>query len=63
VNELPWVVRDPRSLFEVRDRSIMITGATGAFGQVAALSLAAAGARIPLAARNTARGSSGSAME
>jgi NAD(P)-dependent dehydrogenase (short-subunit alcohol dehydrogenase family) len=55
VNELPRVVRDPRSLFDVHDRSILITGATGAFGQVAALSLAAAGARVTLAARNQAR--------
>jgi NAD(P)-dependent dehydrogenase (short-subunit alcohol dehydrogenase family) len=55
VNELPRVVRDPWSLFDVRDRSILITGATGAFGQVAALSLAAAGARVTLAARNQAR--------
>jgi NAD(P)-dependent dehydrogenase (short-subunit alcohol dehydrogenase family) len=55
VNEPPRVVRDPRSLFDVRDRSILITGATGAFGQVAALSLAAAGARVTLAARDQAR--------
>jgi len=55
VSELPRVVRDPRSLFDVRGRSVLITGATGAFGRVASLALAAAGARVTLAARNAAK--------
>jgi NAD(P)-dependent dehydrogenase (short-subunit alcohol dehydrogenase family) len=55
VNEPPRVVRDPRSLFDVTGRSILITGATGAFGRVAALSLAAAGARVTLAAGNLSK--------
>ncbi len=55
MSELPRVVRDPRSLFDVHGRSVLITGATGAFGRVASLALAAAGARVTLAARNTAR--------
>ena len=55
MNEPPRVVRDPRSLFDVTGRSVLITGATGAFGRVAGLSLAAAGARVTLAARNASR--------
>jgi len=55
VNQAPLVVRDPRSLFDVTGRSVLITGATGAFGRVAALSLTAAGARLTLAARDAAK--------
>ena len=55
MNESPRVVRDPRSLFDGTGRSVLITGATGAFGRAAALALAAAGARVTLAARDTAK--------
>lgn len=40
--------------FSVRDKSILITGATGALGKVAAQALAEAGARLTLAGGNTA---------
>lgn len=43
---------NPLSLFELRGKSILITGATGAFGALAARVLAAAGARLTLAAGN-----------
>jgi NAD(P)-dependent dehydrogenase (short-subunit alcohol dehydrogenase family) len=52
---LPRAVREPLSLFQVAGRSMLITGATGALGRVAALSLAAAGARLTLAAGNAER--------
>ena len=55
MSELPLVVRDPRSLFDVTGRSVLITGATGAFGRIASLALAAAGARLTLAARSIAK--------
>lgn len=41
---------DPLSLFGVRGKVALITGASGAFGAVAARTLAAAGARLVLAA-------------
>lgn len=41
---------DPLSLFSVRGKVALITGASGAFGAVAARTLAAAGARLVLAA-------------
>jgi NAD(P)-dependent dehydrogenase (short-subunit alcohol dehydrogenase family) len=47
VNDL---LRDPAQLFSVRDRVAIVTGASGAFGALAARVLAAAGARLVLAA-------------
>ncbi len=44
--------KDPLTLFGVRGKSIIITGATGAFGALAARVLAAAGAKLTLAAGN-----------
>jgi NAD(P)-dependent dehydrogenase (short-subunit alcohol dehydrogenase family) len=52
---LPRAVREPLSLFDVSGRSVLVTGATGALGRVASLSLAAAGARVTLAAGNATR--------
>ena len=43
---------DPLSLFDVRDKVVLITGASGAFGAVAAECLGGAGARLALAAGN-----------
>lgn len=42
------------SLFSVQDKSILITGATGALGSVAARALAEAGARLTLTGGNAA---------
>lgn len=47
-NPLPGT--SPLSLFDLDGRSAIITGATGAFGKAAATALAAAGARVTLAA-------------
>ncbi len=52
---LPRSVREPLSLFDVAGRSALVTGATGAFGRIAALALAAAGARVTLAAGNATK--------
>ncbi len=41
---------DPLSLFSVRDKVAVVTGASGAFGAVAAETLASAGAKLALAA-------------
>jgi NAD(P)-dependent dehydrogenase (short-subunit alcohol dehydrogenase family) len=38
------------NLFDIKDRSIVVTGATGALGKAAALALAALGAKVTLAA-------------
>lgn len=43
---------DPLSLFSVRDKVAIVTGATGAFGSMASELFAAAGARVVLAAGN-----------
>ncbi|CAB4964043.1 MAG: SDR family oxidoreductase [Actinobacteria bacterium] len=43
---------NPLDLFSVQGRSILITGATGSLGTVAARALAAAGARVTLAGGN-----------
>lgn len=40
--------------FSVQDKSILITGATGSLGRVAARALADAGARLTLAGGNSA---------
>lgn len=43
---------NPSSLFSVKDKVVVITGATGAFGSMAAELMAAAGAKLILAAGN-----------
>jgi NAD(P)-dependent dehydrogenase (short-subunit alcohol dehydrogenase family) len=43
-------LKDPALLFSVRDKVAVVTGASGAFGTLAAQVLAAAGARLVLAA-------------
>ena len=45
-------LKNPLSLFDVRGKSAIVTGATGAFGAVAAKTLAAAGANVVIAANN-----------
>lgn len=50
----PDWLRDPRSLFDVAGRVAIVTGASGAFGALAAKVLAGAGARIVAAAGNAA---------
>jgi NAD(P)-dependent dehydrogenase (short-subunit alcohol dehydrogenase family) len=42
--------KDPAALFSVRDKIAVVTGASGAFGALAARVLAAAGARLVIAA-------------
>ena len=46
------ILKNPLSLFDVRGKSAIVTGATGAFGAVAAKTLAAAGANVIVAANN-----------
>lgn len=48
-----WL-RNPATLFDVRGRVAVITGASGAFGSLAAQVLAGAGAKLVLAAGNAA---------
>lgn len=43
---------NPLSLFDVSDKTALITGASGAFGMVAARALAGAGCKVALAAGN-----------
>jgi NAD(P)-dependent dehydrogenase (short-subunit alcohol dehydrogenase family) len=43
---------DPASLFDIRGKSAVIVGATGAFGKVVCATLGAAGARLTIAAGN-----------
>ena len=43
------ILRNPLALFDVRGRSALITGASGAFGRAVALSLGALGARLTIA--------------
>jgi NAD(P)-dependent dehydrogenase (short-subunit alcohol dehydrogenase family) len=47
------ILDDPVRLFDVRGKVAVVTGASGAFGSLAARVLAAAGARLVLAAGNT----------
>ena len=49
------LLRDPMRLFDVRGKVAVVTGASGAFGALASRVLAAAGARLILAAGNAAR--------
>ncbi|MBX9456861.1 MAG: SDR family oxidoreductase [Rhizobium sp.] len=48
------VLRDPASLFDIRGKVAIVTGASGAFGALAAKILAGAGARVALVAGNAA---------
>ena len=45
---------NPSTLFDVRGKSAVVVGATGAFGQVACTTLGRAGARLTIAAGNAA---------
>jgi NAD(P)-dependent dehydrogenase (short-subunit alcohol dehydrogenase family) len=45
---------DPKDIFDIRGKTALVIGATGAFGSVASLALARAGARVVLAASNAA---------
>jgi NAD(P)-dependent dehydrogenase (short-subunit alcohol dehydrogenase family) len=45
-------LKNPASLFDVRGKSAIVTGATGAFGAIAAKTLAAAGANVVITANN-----------
>jgi len=45
-------LKNPLSLFDVRGKTAIVTGASGAFGKVAAKTLAGAGANVLLAAGN-----------
>src|SRR5262249_36845109 len=47
-------LKNPLSLFDIRGKSAIVTGATGAFGALAAKVLAAAGANVVLCANNAA---------
>ena len=47
-------LKNPASLFDIRGKTAIVTGASGAFGKVAAKTLAAAGANVVLAAGNAA---------
>ena len=46
-----WL-RNPLSLFDIRGKVAVVTGASGAFGMLAAQVLAGAGAKLVLAAGN-----------
>ncbi|HDR9481977.1 TPA: SDR family oxidoreductase [Burkholderia aenigmatica] len=46
-----WL-KDPQSLFDIRGKVAVVTGASGAFGSLAAKVLAGAGAKLVLAAGN-----------
>ena len=45
-------LKDPLSLFSVKGKTAIVTGATGALGAIAAKTLAAAGANVVIAANN-----------
>jgi len=45
----------PESIFDLTDRSALVTGATGAFGREAAMALAGAGAHVTLAGGDAAK--------
>jgi NAD(P)-dependent dehydrogenase (short-subunit alcohol dehydrogenase family) len=46
-------LRDPLSLFKVKDKVALITGASGAFGRACALALGASGAKLVLVSGST----------
>lgn len=54
MNEAPDWLREPRRLFDVSGKVAVVTGASGAFGALAAQVLAGAGCRLVLAAGNAA---------
>jgi NAD(P)-dependent dehydrogenase (short-subunit alcohol dehydrogenase family) len=45
-------LKNPLSLFDVKGKTAIVTGATGAFGAIAAKTLAAAGANVVITANN-----------
>ena len=45
-------LKNPLSLFDVKGKTAIVTGATGAFGAVAAKTLAASGANVVITANN-----------
>src|SRR5215211_8745493 len=47
-------LKNPLSLFDIRGKTAIVTGASGAFGALAAKVLAGAGANVVLAAGNAA---------
>src|SRR5258708_18724425 len=47
-------LKNPLSLFDIRGKTAIVTGATGAFGALAAKVLAGAGANVVLCANNAA---------
>ena len=47
-------LKNPLSLFDIRGKSAIVTGATGAFGALAAKVLAGAGANVTICAGNAA---------
>jgi NAD(P)-dependent dehydrogenase (short-subunit alcohol dehydrogenase family) len=47
-------LKNPLSLFDVKGKSAIVTGATGAFGAIAAKTLVAAGAGVVITANNAA---------
>ncbi len=48
------ILKNPLSLFDIRGKTAIVTGATGAFGALAAKVLAGAGANVVLCANNAA---------
>ena len=46
-------LRNPLSLFNVKGKSAIVTGATGAFGRATALTLASLGGKVTIAGGNT----------
>jgi NAD(P)-dependent dehydrogenase (short-subunit alcohol dehydrogenase family) len=55
VNSMPEdIFTNPVSLFDIRGQTAIVTGASGAFGKVAAKTMAGAGANVVLAAGNEA---------
>lgn len=52
MGEISPVLRDPLSMFDVRDKVAIITGASGAFGRACALTLGSLGSRLVLASKS-----------
>lgn len=48
MSEITQTLRDPMSMFDVKDKVAVITGASGAFGRACALTLGAMGAKLVL---------------
>ena len=49
MNRISPTLRDPMSMFDVRGKVAIITGASGAFGRACALTLGALGNKLALA--------------